>query len=478
VRKEDTRLAEAFETSGSWWNPGLPHEVLHGRLSYSPREGTYLELDGRLGGSKYRDHRTWPIICGETRTGQACTLVEASEETSSTGPRFETSKIRLQLCLVGCLIDKIEALQFSSARVDYSNLTAWMGRHPFTWPDLPSVNDRSYSVAYNPPPDVRFSLKESGFTQILGCWCSCGVDSPQELDLQFGETAVFRPRQKQGLRWFLNRMHEFRNLLSLLMVQPTKYERIDLQFRKHLHAGSRKMIKDYASLLFRQPWSEVEVRSLHNFRIPLDYGVLRREFPGILANWYGRYGELRPVLDLFFLPVYNRTLNIEFQFLGLLQALEAFHRKALGGVYLSVREYENTYKHLVSQIPAKLTSDHKAALKSRIRYGYEYSLRKKLSELVDVITKGTMYRITDGEDPRQFLSRIVNTRNYLTHYDERLKRASMTPREMIKANHSLTLFLMLLILREIHVPVDLALARLKERGQLQHPILLDREDLP
>jgi len=88
-----------------------------------------------------------------------------------------------------------------------------------------------------------------------------------------------------------------------------------------------------------------------------------------------------------------------------------------------------------------------------------------------------MYKITDGEDPGQFLSRIVDTRNYLTHYDEGLKRASMTPREMIKANHSLTLFLMLLILREIHVPVDLALARLEDRGQLRHPIFLDREDL-
>jgi len=330
MRKEGTRLTEDFETSGAWWNPGLPNDVLHGRLSYSPQEGIYLELDGRLSGSKYRDYRMWPIICGETRTGQACTLVRASEQSSSIGPRVETSKIHVQFCLVGCLIDKLEALQFSSARGDYSNLTAWMGRHPFTWPDLPSENDRSYSVAYNQPPDVRFSLKESDFTQTLGCWFSCGADSPQELDLQFGETALFRPRRKQGLRWFLDRMHEFRNLLSLLMMQPTKYERIELQFGKHLHTSSRKMIKDYASLLFRQPWSEVAVRSLHNFRIPLDYGILRREFPDILANWYGRYGELRPVFDLFFLSVYNQTLNIEFQFLGLLQALEAFHRKTLG----------------------------------------------------------------------------------------------------------------------------------------------------
>jgi hypothetical protein len=478
VRGDEARLAEPFETSGSWWNPALPDEAVPGRLRYFPREGISLELDGRLRGSKYRDHRTWPIICGETRTGQACTLLRASERSSSSGPRSETSKIDVQYSLVGCIIDKLESLQFSSARVDYSNLTAWMGRRPFTWPSPPLNGDRTYCVSYDPPKDVRVSLGDLGFTQTIGCWFTGGSESFQEVDLRFGDSVVFRPLRRQSFSWFLTRMHEFRNLLSLLMVEPTKYERVDLQFGKHLQPGSRKMIKDYASLLFKQAWSEAEVRSLDNFRIPLDHKPLARVFPGILANWYGRYSELQPVFDLFFLPIYNRALNVEFQFLGLLQALEALHRATIGGSYMSVTEYESTCRHLVSEIPAALTTDHRDALKSRMRYGYEYSLRKRLSELVDVITMQTMYKITNGEDPRRFLRRVVDTRNYLTHYDERLKAASMAPREMIKANHSLTLLLRFLILREIGVPVDLALDRLKDLGLLTHPIFLDLGDLP
>lgn len=477
MREDEARLTEPFETSGSWWNPALPDEQVPGRLRYSPREGINLELDGRLRGSKYRDHRTWPIICGETRTGQACTLLRASERSTSTGPRSETSKLDAQYSLVGCALEKPEFLQFSSARAEYSNLTAWMGRRPFVWPDPPSKRDRSYSISYNAPKDMRVSLRELGFTQTIGCWCAAS-QSLQEVDLRFGDSVLFRPLRKQNFSWFLHRMHEFRNLLSLLMVEPTKYERVDLQFGNHLQPGSRKMIRDYARLLFRQAWGEVQVRSLDNFRIPLDHKALACVFPDILANWYRRYGELQPVFDLFFLPIYNRTLNIEFQFLGLLQALEAFHRTTIGGSYVSVSEYESTYRHLVSEIPADLTTGHRDALKSRMRYGYEYSLRKRLSELADALTKQTVYAVTAGEDPSRFLRKVVDTRNYLTHYDERLKTASLGPTEMIKANHSLTLLLRLLILREIGVPVDLALSRLRDLGYLTHPIFVDLGDLP
>ena len=98
--------------------------------------------------------------------------------------------------------------------------------------------------------------------------------------------------------------------------------------------------------------------------------------------------------------------------------------------------------------------------------------------MAEVVTRGTMYKITDGQDPRRFLSKVVDTRNFLTHHDESLRAKSMSPREMVKANHSLTLFLMLLILQEIRVPIELALDRLQECGLLRHPQFIDGEDLP
>ncbi len=477
MREKEASLIERFEITGLWWNPKLPDNKIHGRLAFDPHEGAAVELDGCLDGFRHKGHRTWPVIHGETRTGTPCTLIMVEEHSTVIGPNMQTSTIYSEFCLLGCHFDTLSDIQLVSATADYSNLTAWMGRRPFE-PDLPSVGDRSYSVSYHFPPDLRFSLTSLGFTLRFGCWFSSGGESYHEVDMRCGESVVVRPKGKQSLRWFLGRLYEFRNLLSLLMAEPVRLERIQLQYGSHLAPSIGKMVKDYASLLFRQSYHDSRIRALNTLQIPFHFGLVRKHFPRILANWFERYDKLEPVFVLFFLPVYNQHLNIEFQFLGLLQALEALHRRSIGGAYLSVDEYEDIREHLVSSIPSNIADDHKAALKSKIKYGYEYSLRKRLGQLLEQLPKEALHVITDGESSSGFLGRVVDTRNYLTHYDESLKAESMPPQDMVKANHSLTLFLMLLIFREIQLPENISLARIRELGFSRHPQFLDREVLP
>jgi hypothetical protein len=479
MREKEASLVERFEITGLWWNPKLPKNKIPGRLVFDPHDGVAVELDGRLGGSRYEDHRTWPIILGETRSATPCLLVMVQERQTTIGPNTQSSRIFSEFCLLGCHLGKLVDIRFVSAVVDYSNLTAWMGRRPFAeGPDPSSGSDRSYSVSYHSPPDIRFSVPPQGFALKLGCWFSCGGASYHEVDMRFGESVVIHPRRKQSLRWYRDRLSELRNLLSLLMAEPVRFERIQLQYGSHLETRVGKMIKDYAVLLFRQPYHDSRIRVLSTFQIPFHFDSVRRHFPQILANWFERYDELEPVFDLFFLQVYNQHLNIEFQFLGLLQALEALHRRVVGGAYMSVDEYKPVRDHLVSSIPETVTTGHRAALKSRINYGYEYSLVKRLTEMSSLLSKTAMYVVTDGEDPLRFLGRAVGTRNYLTHYDENLKAAAMSPQDMMKANHSLGLFLMLLILREIQIPEDVSLARIKQSGLFRHPQFLDRDALP
>jgi len=341
-----------------------------------------------------------------------------------------------------------------------------------------STAARSYSVSYHELPDVRFSLPDLGFTLRFSSWFSCGGESHHEAEMRHGESVIIRPKRKQSLRWFLDRLYEFRHLLTLLMMEPSRLEKVQVQYGSHRVPTIRKMHKDYAILLFRQSYDDSGIRDVPTFRIPFRFAAVRSCFRDTLAEWFGRYDELESVLGLFLLPIYNRNLNIEFQFLGLLQALEALHRLTIGGAYMAPDKYKGVQDRLESSIPESVTHDHKAALKSRVKYGYEYSLRKRLAGMAEVVTRGTMYKITDGQDPRRFLSKVVDTRNFLTHHDESLRVKSISPREMVKANHSLTLFLMLLILQEIRVPIELALDRLQECGLLRHPQFIDGEDLP
>lgn len=479
MRDEKPTLATPYEVTGYWWAPEAPDTKVPGRLEFDPTNGVTVDIEGRLSGSTYRDLRTWPIIHGETRTRTPCSLVMVRERSATIeSTNTSSSKIVAQFCLLGCHFDTLADIDLVSAEADYSNLTAWMVRQPFKWPDLPSSGDRSYSVSYRPPPDIRFSLANRGFTLKFRCRSSLDRPSFHEVALGFGESVIIRPRQKQSLRWFLDRLSEFRNLLSLMMAEPVRFEEIRLQFGSHLFNPIRKMIKDYAILLFRQPYHDSQVRPLQPVDIPFGFGSVRKHFPKILTNWFERYDELEPVFDLFFLSVYNRHLNIEFQFLGLLQALEALHRRSVGGVYLPVDKYEEIRKHLVANIPDSVTRDHRAALQSRIKYGYEYSLRNRLLQLSKLLSHEAMDAVTDGEVLARFIGRIVDTRNYLTHYDESLKAESMSPRDMMEGNHSLTLFLTLLILREIQVPESIGLVKIRESRQFRHRTFRDLGGLP
>jgi len=481
MNEREASLVEHFEVTGLWWDPSTPDAKVHGRLVFDPHDDVIVDLDGRLGNPRrgLMGHRAWPVVHGETRNEMPCSLVLAEEQATSIGPRMQTSRVRARFCLLGCRFDSLQEIEFVSCTAECSNLTSWLGRRPFDEGiDMVSKAARSYSVSYHELPDVRFSLPDLGFTLRFSSWFSCGGESHHEAEMRHGESVIIRPKRKQSLRWFLDRLYEFRHLLTLLMMEPSRLEKVQVQYGSHRVPTIRKMHKDYATLLFRQSYNDCAIQDVPEFRIPFRYPSIKTHLKHVLAHWFGHYDRLGSVLGLFLLPIYNQHLNIEFRFLGLLQALEALHRSTVGGAYMTPDLYQDVRKRFESSIPSSVAKDHKNALRSRIKYGYEYSLRKRLTELAEVVTRGTMYKLTDGEDPKRFLRRVVDTRNFLTHYDESSRAASMSPREMVKANHSLTLFLMLLILHEIRVPVDLALDRLEESGLLRPPHFIDREDLP
>lgn len=85
-------------------------------------------------------------------------------------------------------------------------------------------------------------------------------------------------------------------------------------------------------------------------------------------------------------------------------------------------EYETVKDGLVRAIPEGVAEDHRDALRSRIRYGNQFSLRRRLTELLTRIPPVAMDVI--APDPGKFVSDLVESRNYYTHYDDQGKHLS------------------------------------------------------
>jgi hypothetical protein len=82
-------------------------------------------------------------------------------------------------------------------------------------------------------------------------------------------------------------------------------------------------------------------------------------------------------------------------------------------------EYQPVFETLVNHIPKELDSSHKQSLKGRIKYGYQFSLAKRLKLLLDDVLKDhEWFSDLIIEDRKKFIRKIKSTRNYLTHFEE------------------------------------------------------------
>ncbi|MDN5873075.1 MAG: hypothetical protein L0H29_01670, partial [Sinobacteraceae bacterium] len=57
------------------------------------------------------------------------------------------------------------------------------------------------------------------------------------------------------------------------------------------------------------------------------------------------------------------------------------------GTYMSPEDYEAVRHALATAIPSSVGADHREALKSRIKYGNELSLRKRINGLAGYLQK-------------------------------------------------------------------------------------------
>jgi len=105
------------------------------------------------------------------------------------------------------------------------------------------------------------------------------------------------------------------------------------------------------------------------------------------------------------------------KFINLTQALESLHRRTVGGTYLSASEFDPIKDLLNAAVPPDVPADLKRKLSDSLEYANEYSLRKRLKELLRGLDPSTieMLKIQDIAGTTDV---IVRTRNCLTHFNE------------------------------------------------------------
>jgi len=152
----------------------------------------------------------------------------------------------------------------------------------------------------------------------------------------------------------------------------------------------------------------------------VSFNKIKSKFSDILNTWFLFYDNYKSSFVLFFESIYLlNKLNLENKYLNIVHSLESYHRKNQNhsNSYMEKEKYiSSIYKDLTKYIPVELEDDFKDALKSKLKYGYEYSLRRRIKELFR-LNNDFINNFIINSDILQ--KEIIETRNYLTHYDEK-----------------------------------------------------------
>jgi hypothetical protein len=117
--------------------------------------------------------------------------------------------------------------------------------------------------------------------------------------------------------------------------------------------------------------------------------------------------------------MYFPLLHIEVQFLLLCQAFESYHRQMGEGLYVGKQDYSRIVALIAAAIPSDTPADLRQRLERTLIYGNEYSLRKRLKVALGTLSPPVKSAVVHG--PTDFVSTVVDTRNYLTHWSNESK---------------------------------------------------------
>lgn len=142
---------------------------------------------------------------------------------------------------------------------------------------------------------------------------------------------------------------------------------------------------------------------------------LEQPLSSYLRKWLDKYSFICTPFSLYKNAIYNKN-NTKTKFLLLSQAIESYHRRLRKGQYLSEPEFKSqVLKPLCEAIPGRLERSFRNSIKSRLSYSNEYSLRKRIKDMIHE-NKNILSRYF--KVPKDLENEIVAARNYLTHYPE------------------------------------------------------------
>ena len=429
-------IAKPIEATGFFWLPGDATNQIPGSLHISVSGDAELHLsrywdspnralDGPFMDTLENFDRFVGIVRIENRSNNV-TLENCFIKTRSVpwGVGIATAIIVVNDVFLGHRYEANQEIKFSEIRFSVEGLSEWFAGPQFNVEHEFGDNkdQKSIKLEYSPPDKITFPLSD----------CKMELEISLDVSLSY-EISNIEPKitnktyislKSKSLRSF----EEFRSLVSKLhnFFCFAIYETVSLvsvtafssELTKNLYDEKIRMqpVNIYYCSL---PRSQFTSKLSTNLML-LPYPKISKNFRDIINKWLVNYDIHRSLLDHYFCTQFGSNGYVDGKFLLLVQGIESMHRESTNDTYMNQHEFESLVTKAVEIMP----KEHQNWFKDKLTFANELTLRRRLK---DMLQPFWMF-FENNERPKRkkyIISTIVQTRNYLTHYNSDLRRTSV-----------------------------------------------------
>lgn len=434
---------------GEWWLPSVSasHKIA-GTLAWSKSKATLVLHDSFTplrSGPLVQSSQARPVIHGITTNGSAVSVLEAlctGATMAFGGAAFRRPESFVSsLVIVGAHVDS--QTRFLRLRARIPGLPTWLGesgvKQIITSP-TPEHPDTviDYRIGRNPVQGVEVPNIHATLGWGVG-WSTSGSVLTTVTIASFGYLEI-TPEQPQALDWYFEQLGKATTLLAFLAGAPMKADEVSV-----------KVAEAQPEISVLVGWNNpgyCPYNNPHEFFMPR--WAMDVPLDAVFRKWFDLYASVAMPSQLALSVLSSDGPRMHVEFLLLMQALEGFHRAVADGTYMTPVDYESVCHTLTTAIPPSVKSSHREALKSKIKYGNELSLRKRLKDLAGRLDAPLRERIfgSTGAVPQKWIA----TRNYYTHWDEASRDDALNIPDMYYASVRLRHLLRVLYLDFVGIP--------------------------
>ena len=423
---------ESFEFPGVWWIPTDPEKTkFYGPLRFDPKNGGKLSLTVDRVGADHVLFDTFanlciPIVHGKM-DGRKVTLIRCHKRfgggwnRDSAGDAYvQTAIVWTNLVFLGVHFESLKDIQFPWMSVSYTHMDRWLGIERFHVDDDGKPSMQPFpGIGVRIDDDLDILFYRASYENI-------GDNNPPHPEVLIAEIRPVRimafaspsvNEQEVSQAYYPYIFRYLRDFLNLVTGEPNN----PFNIATNSPYDERQLVKIFCRIPGYDPNADRRIEA----SFTIEYDFIKSKLPEYLKTWISKSSVITSACDLYFKRYYLSNIDVETQFLFLVQAIEAYHRQKKGDTYLDPVDYSRVKDTLSTEIKRAVTaanivswaqgevnpkdiSSLKHSLLNAVKYGNEFSLRRRLKFICEEILRDYL-ELTESllENPKVFVHRVA-----------------------------------------------------------------------